>query len=92
MLSARELADLIRRRAAEKALFLAAGKDAALTPSLLVRPRPDVRAASFVPARRPTEIEAPLVMKSLGAAVRTSNGTPPEARIAALTSTATPSR
>ena len=51
---------LIRRRAAEKALFLAAEEGAAPTPSPLVRPRPDARAAQFVPARRPAEIEAPL--------------------------------
>jgi len=33
-----------------------------------------------------------LVMKSLGAAVRISNGTPPAARIATLSSSASPSR
>jgi lysozyme len=51
---------LIRRRAAEKALFLALGEGVAPTPSPLVRPRPDARAAQFVPASRPAEIEAPL--------------------------------
>lgn len=51
---------LIRRRAAEKALFLAPGEGGAPSPSPLVRPRPDARAAQFVPARRPAEIEASL--------------------------------
>ena len=51
---------LIRRRAAEKALFLASGEGAAPTPSPLVRPRRDARAAQSIPAYRPAEIEAPL--------------------------------
>lgn len=53
---------LIRRRAAEKALFLTPrdGVAPTPTPSPLVRPRPDARAAQFVPARRPAEVEAPM--------------------------------
>jgi hypothetical protein len=45
------------------------------------------RAGRMYAPRRPA-----LVMKSLGAAVRTSNGSPPAARIAALSSAEIPSR
>jgi lysozyme len=51
---------LIRRRAAEKALFLASPEGAAPTPSPLVKPELDARAAEGLPRRRPVEHQAPL--------------------------------
>lgn len=51
---------LIRRRAAEKALFLTPPDGAAPTPSPLVKPELDARAAEGLPRRRPVEHQAPL--------------------------------
>lgn len=52
---------LIRRRAAEKALFLTPDGGAFTpTPSALVRPRLDLDAAEALPGEPPAEIEAPL--------------------------------
>jgi lysozyme len=51
---------LIRRRAAEKTLFLTPPDGFAPTPSPLVRPEHDARAARALPTARPAEIEAPL--------------------------------
>ena len=51
---------LIRRRAAEKALFLTPEGGFVATPSPVVRPRIDARAADCLPSRRPAEIETPL--------------------------------
>ena len=51
---------LIRRRAAEKTLFLTPDEGFVPTPSPLVRPEVDARAAEWLPKRRPVQIEAPL--------------------------------
>lgn len=53
---------LIRRRAAEKDLFLSSveGEAPPPTPSPLVRPEIDPAAAAAVPDRRPVELDAPL--------------------------------
>jgi len=50
---------LVRRRAAEKALFLTpAGDDFAPAPSPIIRPVIDLDALDLVPLRRPVELEA----------------------------------
>ena len=51
---------LIRRRAAEKALFLTPVEGFVPTPSALVRPAVDDALAPALPRRRPAEIEAPM--------------------------------
>jgi lysozyme len=51
---------LIRRRAAEKALFLTPTEGFVPTPSPLVRPTADPAAAQLLPRSRPVEIETPL--------------------------------
>ncbi|HYF22741.1 MAG TPA: lysozyme [Caulobacteraceae bacterium] len=51
---------LIRRRAAEKALFLTPAEGFVPTPSALVRPTVDDALAPALPRRRPAEIEAPM--------------------------------
>lgn len=51
---------LIRRRAAEKALFLTPTDGFVPTPTPLVRPAEDPAMAATLPRRRPAQIEAPL--------------------------------
>lgn len=51
---------LVRRRTAEKALFLTPPEGHAPIPSVLVRPTIDIHAPDVLPTSRPVETEAPL--------------------------------
>lgn len=79
---------LIRRRAAEKALFLTPPGGFVPTPSALVRPERDDAAEPLLPRMRPAEIETSL--QGAVAEVRRTGAEPPPATATAIAAEAPP--